>query len=519
VSIKVVTKQPDGEAESLDGLMRAYKETGDMALATFYGKRAVNIFQEIRGSIKNLERGAQRGFLTEKEKTYRTLADLLISEGRLPEAQRVLELLKDEEYAKLLVTRGGADRRDGLPYNGAETAALKTLDRLAEAGRERGELLSKVDDKSITAEGRRRLDELDAEITAANRLLRSTLDAIARAAADAGARVDKGRKAHALQSDLRQLGAGTAALYTVVAKEGSWIVLITPDFRKAYPVDPQGLEQTVFEFRRALVRPNHDPRPLAQKLYRMLMQQTSPRQKSTLAADLDAYLAGSPNKTLMWSLDGALRYVPIAALHDGERYLVESYRNVIFTTASLPRLKDAVSARWEALGLGVSEAREGFAPLANVERELRSIIREKNAPAATVTDASLAGVLPGTIKLNRDFTEKALADGLKDGYPVIHIASHFRYEPASVKDSFLLLSDGNRLTIEALQDKPDIFARVDLLTLAACDTALADGVNGKEVEGLAYVAQYLGAKAVVASLWQVDDAGTNELMRRFYRLR
>jgi CHAT domain-containing protein len=234
---------------------------------------------------------------------------------------------------------------------------------------------------------------MDAEITAANRLLRSTLDAIARAAADAGVRVDEVRKAHALQSDLRQLGAGTAALYTVVAKEGSWIVLITPDFRKAYPVESQGLEQTVFEFRRALVRPNHDPRPLAQKLYRMLMQQTSPRQKSTLAADLDAYLAGSPNKTLMWSLDGALRYVPIAALHDGERYLVESYRNVIFTTASLPRLKDAVSARWEALGLGVSEAREGFAPLANVERET-ALHHPREERARCHCDRRLAGRRP-----------------------------------------------------------------------------------------------------------------------------
>jgi CHAT domain-containing protein len=43
--------------------------------------------------------------------------------------------------------------------------------------------------------------------------------------------------------------------------------------------------------------------------------------------------------------------------------------------------------------------------------------------------------------------------------------------------------------------------------------------NGKEMEGLAFVAQDLGAKAVVASLWPVADVGTEVLMREFYRLK
>lgn len=42
--------------------------------------------------------------------------------------------------------------------------------------------------------------------------------------------------------------------------------------------------------------------------------------------------------------------------------------------------------------------------------------------------------------------------------------------------------------------------------------------NGKETEGFAYLAQALGAKAVIASLWQVDDIGTQVLMPEFYRL-
>src|SRR4029077_5076718 len=57
-----------------------------------------------------------------------------------------------------------------------------------------------------------------------------------------------------------------------------------------------------------------------------------------------------------------------------------------------------------------------------------------------------------------------------------------------------------------------------LLTLSACDTAIG-GANGKEVEGLAYLAQILGANAVVGSLWPVADVGAEALMREFYYLR
>ena len=64
------------------------------------------------------------------------------------------------------------------------------------------------------------------------------------------------------------------------------------------------------------------------------------------------------------------------------------------------------------------------------------------------------------------------------------------------------------------------FGGVDLLTLSACDTAIGGtGANGKEVEGFAVLAQRKGAKAVIATLWPVADASTNELMQAFYRIR
>ena len=57
------------------------------------------------------------------------------------------------------------------------------------------------------------------------------------------------------------------------------------------------------------------------------------------------------------------------------------------------------------------------------------------------------------------------------------------------------------------------------MTLSACQTALGSGAKGEEVEGLGAILQRKGAKAVLATLWKVQDAGTAALMEAFYRSR
>jgi len=53
-------------------------------------------------------------------------------------------------------------------------------------------------------------------------------------------------------------------------------------------------------------------------------------------------LAGAQGRvaTLLWSLDDALRYLPMAALYDGRHYLVERFNNVLFTPASYGHMAD-----------------------------------------------------------------------------------------------------------------------------------------------------------------------------------
>ncbi len=56
------------------------------------------------------------------------------------------------------------------------------------------------------------------------------------------------------------------------------------------------------------------------------------------------------------------------------------------------------------------------------------------------------------------------------------------------------------------------------MALSACDTAAQQAdATGREVDGFAELAQRLGAGAVMASLWEVRDDSTAELMARFYK--
>jgi CHAT domain-containing protein len=111
-----------------------------------------------------------------------------------------------------------------------------------------------------------------------------------------------------------------------------------------------------------------------------------------------------------------------------------------------------------------------------------------------------------------------MLDGLREGYPVVHIASHYVFDDRNSGHSFLLLGDGTHLETAQIEDSANIFEKQDLVTLSACETARASA-NGKEVEAFSDVVQELGAKAVIATLWEVDDAGTQILMPEFYRFR
>lgn len=518
------------EGDELSNLMVAWKNYGRPREAIFYGKQAVNVYQSLRAGLKSagLEADTQKTFLKSKEDAYRTLAELLIEAGRLPEAQLVLAMLKEQEYFEFV-------RRD--PSSSAVTARatltpeeatleaeyVKLADEITRLGRQRGELFSK---KGRTDEEEKLLGQLEDQLAVASEHFHKFLEALQvklGVATAQGARVTEIKDALGMQKTLRELGDGAVLLYTLVGGDHYRVMLVTPDTQQAYenPIKAADLARKVLAFREALQAPQKDPAPLARELHTILV---GPK----LARDLEQ--AGA--KTLMWSLDGVLRYLPVAALQDeAGKYLVETYRNTIFTPASRDRLKDPVAGRWTALGAGVSKGKEvmlpgvvnqraSFTALPGVPRELRSVVRDKSAGAEAAAEGD--GVLEGKVMLDEGFTKDSLRAALRQQYQLVHIASHFRFQPGNESHSFLLLGgeddQSDKLTVAEI--KRVSFEGVDLLTLSACETALGGGKsNGIEVESFGVLAQRQGAGAVLATLWPVADASAPLVMREFYRLR
>ena len=98
------------------------------------------------------------------------------------------------------------------------------------------------------------------------------------------------------------------------------------------------------------------------------------------------------------------------------------------------------------------------------------------------------------------------------------MASHFKFVPGNETNSFLLLGNGDPLTLEQIRKTRGFrFGGVDLLTLSACETARGGDGDGGEVESFGAIAQMNGASAVMATLWPIADEASGRLMADFYK--
>jgi len=501
-----------GEAMILDSLMNQV-ESDNSRFGIFYGKQSVNNFQILRSNVRGLDKSIQQGFLKSIERAYRRLADALIEQKRYAEAQQVLNSFKDQQFfdfsrskqfAPLAVTAREAELTATFNQK-LETvvAAIHALDEY-----KRG-----IGSRPPTAAETAQLKSLADKQIAANAdylAFLKTAEQQFAAPLDDKDKIPDVLDLTQLQTTLREVSAQTGeksvAVYTLVGSDNYCALVVTPDsiFSVSTPIKGAMLNQKARQLWRLLRTPQFDPQPLAKEIYDVVF--------APLAAKLPA-----DTKTILWSLDGSLRYVPMAALHDGKQYLVERYNNVVFTRADTERLTRNVSANLTASGFGGSQrftvkygggifkARE----LPAVKTEMARIFKNNN---------STTGILSGEVLLDRQFTRSAMISTLQKRRPLVHIASHFIFKPGDEANSFLLLGDGTAFTLDEMKRQKDLFAGVELLALSACDTAAQqEDSNGREVDGFAELAQRLGAGAVMASLWEVQDESTAELMTRFYK--
>jgi len=241
--------------------------------------------------------------------------------------------------------------------------------------------------------------------------------------------------------------------------------------------------------------------PLAQKVYNWLIR------------PIENDLANSKVETLVFILDAPLLNLPMAALHDGNQYLVEKY--AIAFTPSLQLLESQPLERGEltALKAGIFDT----PPVVELEDSGKSL-QFSGLPNVQDELTKIQSQVPGELIVNQDFTNDAIqkAIGLAP-FPVVHLATHGLF--SSTPEETFILTWNDTLNIDQLnqllrgreegQREP-----IELLVLSACQTATGDR---RAALGLAGVAVKAGARSTLATLWVVDDAATAQLMINFYQ--
>ena len=221
-----------------------------------------------------------------------------------------------------------------------------------------------------------------------------------------------------------------------------------------------------------------------------------------LLRPLEAELEAQGIETLVFSLDGVLQGIPMAALYDGQQFLIENYQVALTPSLELFDPKPLDTENLSVLAAGLSESRQGFTPLPFVEAEIDNIQQRISGTTAL---------------LDEEFTSAALQARVQTtNAPVVHIATHGQFG-SRPEETFLLAWDQsvNVKQIDKLLQRRSSQAKqaIELLVLSACETAEGDD---QAMLGLAGLSIKAGARSTLATLWSVNDAGTSELMQNFY---
>lgn len=289
-------------------------------------------------------------------------------------------------------------------------------------------------------------------------------------------------------------------LEVIVRLPGGKLLLYTPsDSQTSQAITQEELESTLRELRvgeknASLQSPasGNNFLPLTQQVYDWLIRPIEPA------------LESSKTKILVFVLDGELRNIPMAALHDGSKYLVEKYALALTPGLQLLNPQPLSRSQLRALIAGATNApsfqANNLNPLPGVARELNDI----------------AEMLPNNDKRENENFTKANLQAIIDRvpFPVVHIATHGQFS-SNAERTFILDWNGqiNVRDLDGLLRVTDRKRPIELLVLSACETVAGDN---RAALGLAGVAVRAGARSTLATLWQVNDASTAVFMSEFY---
>ena len=486
----------DGEGLALSNLGFILSRAKRPELAIFFYKQSINVREAIRKDIRKLDQDLQKSYLTTVEKTYRNLADLLLKQDRILEAQQVLDLLKVQELSEYLKTvRGNAQTQQGVDLQRPEQNIIALADEL-------NQLQQKDREGKLNQSEQQRLAQLVQTERDQNKQFNSFLNSpeikkliaeLRRVEEQQNLNLASYRK---LQKDVLAQIPNAVLLYPLILDDRLELIIInakTTPLRRTVKIKREQLNQEIVDFLSGLRDSgSEDVKEPAQKLYKLLIQ------------PFEAELKELKIDTIIYAPDGQLRYIPLSALHDGKQWLVEKYRINNITAESLTSFAPKPLAKPRIFagafgGKAGDKTRAGFTGL----------------PATLTEVQKIASLFPNTTTFTEAEFSKQITATKANSHTILHLATHGKLSVGTPEDSFILFGNGEKATIREIQDWS--LSNVDLVILSACQSGIGSKLGtGVEILGLGYQMQAAGARVAIASLWLVNDTGTQALMTAFY---
>ena len=222
----------------------------------------------------------------------------------------------------------------------------------------------------------------------------------------------------------------------------------------------------------------------------------------------EEYLQAQGIDTILFCLGNGGRGLPLGALYDGEKFLIEKYSVTRIPAFNLINTEYKSMRQGNILAMGASEFEdETQAPLLGVPLELQTIVeelKENENNQESWQDISF---------VNQNFTLDNFIQSLnQNSFNIVHLATHADFQDGNTDQSYIQFVK-ERLTLDDFDEFDWGNSPLELLVLSACNTALG---NEEAELGFAGLALQSGVKTVLGSLWYISDAGTLALMSEFY---
>ncbi len=301
-------------------------------------------------------------------------------------------------------------------------------------------------------------------------------------------------KAEQIDTVIEQGDRTAAVIYPIILPDRLAVIVSLPGQplrQYSTKLSQEAVEKTISQMRQtmSLAFSQQEGIVVSQKVYDWLIR------------PVEAQLVEQGIKTLVFVLDGVLRNVPMAALHDGQQYLIEKYSIALTSGLQLLEPRSLKQLQLRSLTGGLTASRQGFSALPGVEEEVKQISTK----------------IPSEILLNEKFTRSALENRI-NALPVaiVHLATHGEFS-SNPEKTFLLTWD-ERLNVNTLSQLLTTREQrnsqpIELLILSACQTARGDK---RAALGLAGLAVRSGVRSTLATLWSVNDQSTAKTIVEFY---